>query len=115
MRNKKYRDEYVEPVENLMEESAEETRDAAVAEEIMEEVTDESFEEPSVEESNTGIVVNCWRLRLRKLPSKESEVVKLLDGGEGVFVDLEKSTEEWLKVRTTDGEEGFCMKDYIEM
>lgn len=106
MRNKKYREEYVEPIENLMEESAEE---------IMEEVTDESVEEPSVEESNTGTVVNCWRLRLRKLPSKESEVVKLLDGGEGVFVDLEKSTEEWLKVRTTDGEEGFCMKDYIEM
>ena len=48
-----------------------------------------------------GRVDNCARLNVRKEPNIKSEIVEVA------------STEEFYRVKTSDGVEGFCMKDYI--
>ena len=73
--------------------------------------------ETDIEESEPtpvkGVVADCKKLRLRKEPNLESEVLVLLNNGDSVTVDLDKSTEEWIKVSTENGIDGYCMRKFI--
>lgn len=60
-----------------------------------------------------GVVVNCERLRVRKLPNKDSEVLGLITEGSKVQINLDNSTINWYAVYTAAGLEGYCMKKYI--
>ena len=60
-----------------------------------------------------GRVVNCARLNVRKEPNIKSEIVAVIDAETDVEIIEVASTEEFYRVKTSDGVEGFCMKDYV--
>ena len=59
-------------------------------------------------------VFNCEKLNVREMPSKESNVLKVINKGCKVKIDLSESSDEWVKVITSDVE-GFCMREFIKM
>lgn len=60
-----------------------------------------------------GKVVGCERLRVRKLPNSDSEVLCVIPEGTKVLIDTDKSTVNWYAVSTAAGLNGYCMKKYI--
>ena len=62
---------------------------------------------------NTGIVVDCKKLRVRKNPNKYSGVICEIPADTKVVIDLDKSTIQFYKVTTEAGVEGYCMKKFI--
>ena len=65
-------------------------------------------------EPKIGIVHCCEKLNLRKEPSITSEVVCVIDRLTEVVIDESESTEDFYKVCTPAGVEGFCVKLYIK-
>lgn len=74
-------------------------------------------EAEAVDEPHTdfGIVTNCLYLNVRKRPDINADVAVVIDALAQVCVDLDASTEDFYKVRTSDGVEGFCMRKYIAL
>lgn len=58
-------------------------------------------------------VANCLRLHIYAEPSKESEIICKVRYLTELSIDLENSTEEFYKVCTAIGAEGFCEKDLV--
>ena len=63
----------------------------------------------------SGIVVDCNRLNIRTKPSINSQPVGNVTANSEVIINLRQSHNEWFKVITKDGVEGFCMKKYIKI
>ena len=71
---------------------------------------------PEIEPENTeflGVVTECAKLNVRKEPSMDADVVTVLLIGAEVMVDKALSTEEFYKITTETGVEGYCKKDFI--
>ena len=96
-----------ETVEPVVEETVEEN-----VEPVVEEVTEDNIPDPTnfVE----GVVVKCTKLNVRENPSKDANVVKILDRKTSVMIDIEKSTDDFYFVYTLDFE-GYCVKDFLEI
>ena len=62
-----------------------------------------------------GVVVECSKLRVRKMPNQNAEVITEILRGSEVKIDDAKSTVGFFKVCTAAGVEGFCMKKYIKV
>ena len=60
-------------------------------------------------------VVNdsCTALNVRKEPSLEAEIICSINSGSKLVIDETGSTDDWFKVCTETGAEGFCMKEYV--
>lgn len=58
-------------------------------------------------------VVNCLRLHIYSEPSLDSEIVCKVRYSTEVEVNLAESTEEFYKIYTAIGAEGFCQKDLV--
>ena len=73
--------------------------------------------EPVVEPENRkfGKVSNCKKLNIRKLPSRDAEIVSELIEDSEVMIDEKESTALFYKVCTEHGIEGFCMKQFIKV
>ena len=73
--------------------------------------------EPVVEPENRkfGKVSNCKKLNIRKLPSRDAEIVSELIEGSEVMIDENESTALFYKICTEHGIEGFCMKQFIKV
>lgn len=73
--------------------------------------------EPVVEPENRkfGKVSNCKKLNVRKLPSRDVEIVSELVEGSEVMIDEKESTALFYKICTEHGIEGFCMKQFIKV
>lgn len=79
-------------------------------------VTEETPVEELVEKETivkTGIVTDCLKLNVRELPSKDANVLCEILALAEVQINEEESTEDFFKVCTATGIEGFCMKKYI--
>ena len=71
---------------------------------------------PEVETpKNLGKVVDCVRLNVREEPSTKASVVFEINVGSTVFIDETCSTDEFYKICTEHGVEGYCMKKFIEI
>lgn len=72
---------------------------------------------PEPEEAPTviGTVVDCVRLRVRESASSNAEVICEIPKDSDVLIDENKSTDEFYKVCTESGAEGFCMKKFIAL
>lgn len=68
--------------------------------------------EMKAEKTQSG-VVNCLRLHIHAEPDLTSEVVCKVRYLTEVAIDLEKSTEDFYKIYTAIGAEGFCEKYLI--
>ena len=73
--------------------------------------------EPVVEPENRkfGKVSNCKKLNIRKLPSRDAEIVSELIEGSEVMIDEKESTALFYKICTEHGIEGYCMKQFIKV
>lgn len=73
--------------------------------------------EPVVEPENRkfGKVSNCKKLNIRKLPSRDSEIISELVEGSEIMIDDNESTALFYKICTEHGIEGFCMKQFIKV
>lgn len=95
---------------------------AEVAEETVEEVVEAVVEEtvesvPAVntipENNTTGVVDNCDKLNVRRNPTLSATPLAVINKGDEVQIDAANSTDEWYKVCTANGVEGYCMKKFI--
>lgn len=62
-----------------------------------------------------GIVRDCKKLRVRNYPELEANVICEIEVGSKVVIDENKSTEEFYKVCTETGIDGYCMKRFIKV
>lgn len=79
-------------------------------------VTEETSVEEVVEKetiTKTGIVTDCIKLNVRELPNKDANILCEILVLTEVQINEEESTEEFFKICTATGVEGFCMKKYI--
>lgn len=76
-------------------------------------VVDSEPETPAVPDKLIGVVTNCVKLNVRAEASKEADIVTEILLGTVVQIDNFESTDEFYKVVTATGVEGFCMKKFI--
>lgn len=82
--------------------------EAEQAQEIVEESQEVKEAVPTV-----GFVDNCERLRVRKESNVDSEELCIINKLSEVVIDLDNSTDYFYKVTTSEGVEGYCMKQFI--
>ena len=101
-------------VEDTVEEKVEEPIEGQI---VIPEVEPEPDPESSVEPENQkfGKVSNCKKLNIRKLPSRDAEIVSELIEGSEVMIDEKESTALFYKICTEHGIEGYCMKNFIKV
>lgn len=99
--------ESLKTVENLVEE----TNNVSI-EETVEETVEETI---TIKQYINGVVSGCEKLNVRKGSSKESDVLCIIDKDSEVQIDNSENSEEFYKVITTSGVEGYCMKKFISL
>ena len=62
-----------------------------------------------------GFVIDCVKLNVRSEPYIDSDIVCVIPGSTEVEVDEENSTDDFYKICTYSGVEGFCMKKFIQL
>ena len=62
-----------------------------------------------------GVVVNCVRLNVRKDPDPKAEILCTVDANHELRIDEANSTEDFYKVCTAVGIEGYCVKYFINI
>lgn len=78
------------------------------------ELVEETVETVTLPETVEGVVVNCAKLNVRAEPKANGEIVCVLDAKSEIKIDVAKSTNEWFKVCTVTGVEGYCMRKFID-
>ena len=76
-------------------------------------LVEETVETTPLPETVHGVVVNCSKLNVRAEPSMFADVVCVLDAASEIEIDITKSNNEWFKIYTTIGAEGYCMRKFI--
>ena len=110
--------EQVEETVNEVEESTKETEETT--EEVTEEVTDQEVIVPSIDNNveNNEIIgkINGFKnLYVRKEASKDSEPVGIVTDKDDLSIDVAHSTDDFYKVITSNGLEGYCIKQFINI
>lgn len=111
----------VEPVQVKME-STETIEPIAPTIDLVQETTSglqpslvhETVDTVTLPETVKGIVANCAKLNVRANPSINAEIVDVLDVMTEIQIDVNKSNNEWLKIYTATGNEGYCMRKFVE-
>ena len=106
--------ETVNEVEELTKETEETT------EEVTEEVTDQEVIVPSIDnnvENNEviGKISGFEKLYVRKEASKDSEPVGIVTDKDDLSIDVAHSTDDFYKVITSNGLEGYCVKEFVKI
>ena len=110
--------EQVEETVNEVEESTNETEETI--EEVTEEVTEPEVIVPSIEnnvENNEviGKISGFEKLYVRKEASKDSEPVGIVTDKDDLSIDVARSTDDFYKVITSNGLEGYCVKEFVKI
>ena len=79
------------------------------------EIVPEPEQTTTVVEEKIGTVINCFRLNVRANPCANANVVCTIDSGSTVMIDESGTTENFYKVCTEVGVEGYCMKQFIDI
>ena len=64
-------------------------------------------------ELKTGEVANCTKLNVREHPYATADIVCVIKVGTELMIDEAESTNEFYKVCTASGVEGYCMKKFV--
>ena len=100
-------------VEDTVEEKVDEPIEGQIVIPEVESIVPEPVVEP--ENRKFGKVSNCKKLNIRKLPSRDAEIVSELIEGSEVMIDEKESTALFYKICTEHGIEGYCMKQFIKV
>lgn len=63
----------------------------------------------------SGVVTDCIKLNVRKAPVADSEILAVIMLLSEVMVDMDNSSDEFYKICTAAGIEGYCVKKYIAL
>lgn len=77
-------------------------------------LVEETVNTVSLPETVAGIVANCAKLNVRAEPDLDAEIVSVLDVMSEIEIDVANSTDEWFKVCTAIGVEGYCMRKFVD-
>lgn len=110
--------EQVEETVNEVEEPTNETEETT--EEVTEEVTEPEVIVPSIEdgvENNEviGKISGFTKLYVRKEANKDSEPVGIVTDKDDLSIDVAHSTDDFYKVITSNGLEGYCVKEFVKI
>lgn len=111
-------EETVEPTEEV-EETVEEVTETT--EEVVEEhITEPEIIVPNIEdgvENNEviGKISGFEKLYVRKESNKDSEPVGIVTDKDDLSIDLSHSTDTFYKVITSNGLEGYCVKEFVKI
>lgn len=61
----------------------------------------------------TGIVAGCSKLNVRSKPTIDADILVVLEVNSEIAIDPARSTNEWVKVTTAAGVEGYCMRKFV--
>ena len=110
--------EVTEETINEVEESTNEIEETT--EKVTEEVTDQEVIVPSIDnnvENNEviGKISGFEKLYVRKEASKDSEPVGIVTDKDDLSIDVARSTDDFYKVITSNGLEGYCVKEFVKI
>ena len=97
--------------EIVEEENTVEAEPVVVEAEPVEEIVEEEFVHPTP--IMGAVKKDVSKLNVRKNPNANAPVVCTIAGGSTVVITEEESTQEFYKVCTEAGVEGYCMKKFI--
>lgn len=108
--------EVVETTEEVTETTVEGDQETTEVVETTEEVT-ETQEQPEIIQNEllTGKINGCEKLYVRKEASKDSEPAGIITSETVLTIDEENSTEDFYKVTTNEGLEGYCVKKFVKI
>lgn len=113
--------ETIEQVEETINEVEEPTNEIEeTTGEVTEEVTEPEVIVPSIEnnvENNEviGKISGFEKLYVRKEASKDSEPVGIVTDKDNLSIDVARSTDDFYKVITSNGLEGYCVKEFVKI
>lgn len=61
----------------------------------------------------TGVVSNCEVLNVRSEPNVDADVIGSVTKNTELIINVRESNDEFYKVRTAAGLDGFCMRTYV--
>lgn len=59
------------------------------------------------------VITGCSKLRVRRKPDANAEVVCLVDETNELTVKEVEGAKDWVRVTTDSGKKGFCMKKFV--
>ena len=78
-------------------------------------VVDAPETQPEVKRPKKGVVENCAYLNVRADGSMDANILTTIRRGTRVQIDESGSTDDFYKIRTASGVDGFCAKQYIDV
>lgn len=110
-------DEETKSLADVTEEVEEEIAKVNESEEVEEEVNEEVTKEATKEADSTvvGYVSGCLKLNIREEGYLGANVVCVVPEKTALLIEVAESNDEWYKVYTETGMEGFCMKQYVTL
>lgn len=103
-------EDIVEPVETGVEDVVEPVETVVENIQIVEAEQESTDEEPKYV---TGTVTDCVKLNVREYPNSTAMILGTIHADAELIVDNEESTEDFYKIYTSVGLEGYCMKKFI--
>ena len=106
---------YSKPANNKVEKTEPEVRTENLEDEVLVSETDTEIQEAKkkVEVVISGKIIDCDFLNVREQASVDANVVCLIGKDDEVMINKNESTEDFYKVCTATGIEGYCMKRFI--
>lgn len=88
-----------------------------VVEETAEVIEEPMVEDPIIDESKhiSGVVVDCVKLNVREQPNPNADILGIINEGSEVLVNEEESTDDFYKICTSAGLEGYCMRKFVSI
>lgn len=107
----------LEEIEEAKETQEEVIETDSLNNETIEEPIEIVEEEAKTEEDKRiiGKITGFDKLYVRKNPDKESEPVGIVSTIDELGIDLEHSTDTFYKVITSNGLEGYCVKEFVKI
>ena len=97
----------------------EETKSLAdVTEEVEAEIAKVNESKEATKEADStvvGYVSGCFKLNIREEGYPGANVVCVVPEKTALLIEVAESNDEWYKVYTETGMEGFCMKQYVTL
>lgn len=63
----------------------------------------------------SGVIDGCDRLNIRSEASKTSDIIGTITKEDTLVIDENKSTEDFYKVTTSNGLDGYCVKQFVKI
>ena len=102
-------DEETKSLADVTEEVEEEIAEVNESEEVTKEATKEA------DSTVVGYVSGCLKLNIREEGYPGANVVCVVPEKTALLIEIAESNDEWYKVYTETGMEGFCMKQYVTL